>query len=145
MQNFNNHARYYPFHHFIITPLTLVYLGWSCINLLRAFSEGASLMIASYHLLGAFLIVLFPLLARIYALKNQDRLIRLEMRQRYFELTGKSFSEMEKKLRLSQIVALRFAGNDELVPLLEKAIGEKLKSKFIKESIKDWQTDKYRV
>ncbi|ERM81291.1 hypothetical protein P872_10080 [Rhodonellum psychrophilum GCM71 = DSM 17998] len=145
MQNFNNHARYYPLHHFIITPLTLVYLIWTIVNLAAAFSNGTSLMTASYHLLGAVILVLLPLLARIYALKNQDRLIRLEMRQRYFELTGKSFSEMERKLRLSQIIALRFAGNEELVPLMEKASKEKLKSKFIKESISNWQVDKYRV
>lgn len=145
MQNFKNHSRYYPLHHFIITPLTLVYFIWSIVNLVNDLSNEASLSLASFNLLGAFIIVLLPILARIYALKNQDRLIRLEMRQRYFELTGKSFSEMERKLRLSQIVALRFAGNEELVPLMEKAIRENLKSNFIKQSINNWQIDKYRV
>lgn len=145
MQNFKNHSRYYTLHHFIITPLTLVYFIWSIVNLVNDLSNEASLSLASFNLLGAFIIVLLPILARIYALKNQDRLIRLEMRQRYFELTGKSFSEMERKLRLSQIVALRFAGNEELVPLMEKAIRENLKSNFIKQSINNWQIDKYRV
>lgn len=145
MQNFKNHSRYYPLHHFIVTPLTLVYFIWSIVNLVNDLSNEASLSHAGFNLLGAFIIVLLPILARIYALKNQDRLIRLEMRQRYFELTGKSFSEMERKLRLSQIVALRFAGNEELVPLMKKAIRENLKSNFIKQSINNWQIDKYRV
>jgi hypothetical protein len=85
------------------------------------------------------------MLARIYALKNQDRIIRMEMRQRYFELAGKPFKDHEKKLRLSQIIALRFASDEELLPLIEKTIEEDLRSKEIKKSIKNWQEDRRRV
>ncbi|MFD2201153.1 DUF6526 family protein [Shivajiella indica] len=145
MQNYKNHARYYPFHHFIITPLTLVYLGWTISNLVRSINSGEVISIQVYHLIGAFILFLLPLLARIYALKNQDRIIRLEMRQRYFELTGKSFQDKEKKLRLSQIIALRFASDEELLPLMEKTIEEKLRAKKVKQLIKNWQEDRRRV
>jgi hypothetical protein len=85
------------------------------------------------------------MITRVYALKNQDRIIRLEMRQRYFELTGKSFNEKEKQLRLGQIIALRFASNEELLPLIEKSISENLTKKEIKLAVKDWQADTHRI
>ncbi|EMS31559.1 hypothetical protein C943_02214 [Mariniradius saccharolyticus AK6] len=97
------------------------------------------------QLMGALLFASFPFLARIYALKNQNRIIRLEMRQRYFELTGKSFKEKESQLRLSQIIALRFAGDAELLPLMDRAIKEKMKADDIKKAVTDWQEDRHRV
>lgn len=145
MQNFKNHSRYYPLHHFFITPLTMIYLIWTLTNLGSAIRVGEGVSMQIYHLIGAVILLLLPLLSRIYALKNQDRTIRLEMRQRYFELTGKSFQAVEKNLRLSQIIALRFAPNDELLPLMERAIAEKLPSKEIKKSIQNWQEDNRRV
>lgn len=86
-----------------------------------------------------------PIITRIYALKNQNRIIRLEMRVRYYQLTGKSLSEWEKKLTLSQLIALRFAGDDELVSLMEKALDQNLKAKSIKKAITKWQGDYLRV
>ncbi len=145
MQNFKNHTRYYPLHHFVVTPLTLVYLIWTLYNLLTAVGSGVRVSQGFYHLIGAVTLLLLPVLARIYALKNQDRVIRLEMRQRYFELSGKSFREIESKLRLSQIVALRFAGDKELLPLVERTMKEGLRSKTIKQFIENWQEDKRRV
>lgn len=80
-----------------------------------------------------------------YALGNQDRIIRLEFRLRYFQLTGKSFDTLEEKLRFSQIVALRFASDDELIILIQKTIDENLSSKDIKKSVKNWKADHMRV
>ncbi|MGY6742373.1 MAG: DUF6526 family protein [Cecembia sp.] len=145
MQNYKNHTRYYPFHHFVLTPLTLVFFIWTLVNLFSAIGSGVQVSQEVYHLIGATILLLLPLLARIYALKNQDRIIRLEMRQRYFELTGESFREKERKLRLSQIIALRFAGDNELLELIDKAIKEGLRSKVIKQSIENWQEDNRRV
>lgn len=144
MQNYENHTRYYPLHHFVVTPLTLIYLGWSMTLLIQNWKTTEQ-SYAMFHVLGAFILVLLPLLARIYALKNQDRIIRLEMRQLYFELTGKSFQRYEQKLRMSQLVALRFAGDDEVISLLEKTIKEDLRSKEIKKLIKNWKEDTKRV
>lgn len=78
-------------------------------------------------------------------MKNQDRLIRIEMRYRYFELTGKSFAEKEKHLKLGQVIALRFACDEELTILIEKAISEKLTSTEIKKAITNWLPDNNRV
>jgi hypothetical protein len=147
MQNYYNHKRYYPLHHYIITPLTLAFLTWSFYNVSEALEMGdkQNIALSLYLLFGAMIIFLFPILARVYALKNQNRLIRLEMRLRYFQLTGKPFHNKEKKLNLSQIMALRFASNKELIPLMERTISEGLSPKKIKKSIKEWQEDRLRV
>lgn len=145
MQKYSNHIRYYPLHHFVITPLSLVFLSWSFYNLAEAYVDRADLSFSIYLLIGALIIFLIPIIARIYALKNQNRIIRLEMRVRYYQLTGKSLSEWEKILTLSQLIALRFAGDDELVSLMEKALDQNLKAKSIKKAITNWQGDYLRV
>lgn len=142
-QNYQNHARYYPFHHFVVTPLTLIFLGWTIYQM--DFSTSESVSSSLYSLLGAVIFVLLPLLARIYALKTQNRIILMEMRQRYFHLTGSPFYPKEAQLKLGQIIALRFAGDEELVDLMEKAIKERLSQKEIKRHVKNWQGDYRRV
>ena len=69
----------------------------------------------------------------------------MEMSLRYFHLTGLPFTPKEKQLKLGQIIALRFAGDEELLPLMEKAIHEKLSPKEIKQQVKNWQGDYRRV
>jgi hypothetical protein len=142
-QNFKNHARYYPFHHFIVTPLTLILLGWTIVK--TDFSTSVTSSESFYRLLIAFIIALLPLLARLYALKLQNRMILNEMRIRYFHLTGKPFYDKENKLKLGQIIALRFASDEELLTLMEKSIEEGLSPKEIKLQIKNWKGDYRRV
>jgi hypothetical protein len=142
-QNFKNHARYFPLHHFIITPLTLLFLGWTVER--SNFDSSESTSESIYFLILASILVLLPLLGRIYALKNQNRIIIMEMRLRYFHLTGRAFSEKEKDLRTNQIIALRFAGDNELLSLMDQAISKNLSNKEIKMSIKNWKGDYSRV
>lgn len=145
MQNYKNHKRYYPLHHYVILPLTLVLLSWAIWELAEAYADGGNVSLQVFLLLAALILFLLPVTSRTYALKNQNRIIRLEMRVRYFQLTGKPFTHTEKKLTLSQIIALRFAGGKELLPLIEKTIKEDLGPKAIKKSIQDWQEDYLRV
>lgn len=67
------------------------------------------------------------------------------MRQRFFHLTGLPFYLKENQLKLGQIIALRFAGDGELLELMEKTIKEKLSQKEIKRLVKNWQGDYRRV
>ncbi len=67
------------------------------------------------------------------------------MRQRYFYMTKESFYEKEKELRINQIIALRFAGDDELLTLIDLSISKKLSNKEIKMSVKNWKGDYSRV
>lgn len=142
-QNYSNHARYYPFHHFVITPLTLVFLGWT-VNKMD-FSNQETISESIYLFIGAFVLFLLPLLARMYALKLQNRIILNEMRNRYFHLAGKTFDEKEKELKLGQIIGLRFASDEEFLGLIDRAIADKLTSKEIKQQIKNWRGDYIRV
>ena len=88
----------------------------------------------------AALIVMF--LARIFALKAQDRAIRAEENLRHFALTGKL---LDSRLTLRQIIGLRFASDGEFVSLAQKAADEKLSADAIKRAIRQWRPDTYRV
>jgi len=80
-----------------------------------------------------------------YALNNQNRIVRLELRFRYYVLTGKRLEPIEQKLSFGQLAALRFASDEELPALIERAVNENLSSDAIKKSIKNWQADNMRV
>lgn len=142
-QNYENHTRYNPFHHFVLTPLTTVFFGWTITKM--DFSSKDTTLASVYLFLGAFVVVVLPLLARMYALTLQNRIILNEMRNRYFHLTGKTFDEKERELRLGQIIGLRFASDAELPGLIDRAIAEKLTAKEIKQQIKNWRGDYLRV
>jgi hypothetical protein len=142
-QNYGNHTRYNPFQHFVLAPLTLIFLGWTGNKM--DFSSTETTLESIYLFIGAFILFLLPLLARLYALKLQNRIILNEMRNRYFHLTGKTFDEKERELRLGQIIALRFASDAELLNLMDRAIAEKITAKEIKQQIKNWKGDYLRV
>ncbi|MEB2784088.1 DUF6526 family protein [Algoriphagus persicinus] len=142
-QNFQNHAKYYPFHHFFILPLVLFFLGWTVARI--DFSSSQAMSNSMYFLLLGFIVVLISYLPRIYALKNQNRIIRIEMRQRFSYLTGTPFHEKESQLTSAQLIALRFAGDDEILALMDQAINENIAPKEIKRSIKNWKADYHRV
>jgi hypothetical protein len=79
---------------------------------------------------------------RSFALKAQDRAIRAEENLRYFILTGK---RLNQDLSLEQIIALRFASDEEFVSMTQIAIEQNLKPDEIKRLIKDWRPDYYRA
>lgn len=141
-QNYKNHIRFNPLHHFVIAPLTGTLFIWSLVSLFLASEINSQHVYMVLLSLGLFLTTFS---ARLHGLRNQDRLIRVEMRQRYFELTGKRFSEKESQLRISQIIALRFASDEELLDLLDRAVKDHLSAKRIKEEVKNWQSDYLRV
>ncbi|MBA2500233.1 MAG: hypothetical protein H0V30_10950 [Chitinophagaceae bacterium] len=138
MQDVNTHKRYYPLHHFILIPLTIGIFIWSIIQLIKTTDNISLFLIATILLITSNI-------TRIYALKNQDRIIRLEMRLRYFQLTQQTLSAIEQKLTMKQLVALRFAGDDELLSLIDRTINENLSPGAIKKNIKNWQADNHRV
>lgn len=139
-QNFKNHTRLVPNYHFIGGLLLLLGLGGSIVNFFHADVHT--------HYSAALLVVVFVILiiifwyARVFALKAQDRAIRAEENFRHYILTGKPF---DNQLRMAQIIALRFASDEELVALAKTAVDEKLGPKQIKEAVKNWRSDHNRV
>ncbi len=139
-QQYSNHTRYVPLWHFVTSTIILAILGGSIVNLLHA--DAATHYSAALLLLVAIVLVLLFVYARLFALKAQDRAIRAEENLRHFVMTGKL---LDKKLRTSQVIALRFASDEEFVALAQKAAAENMPPKQIKQAIKQWKADYHRV
>jgi hypothetical protein len=84
-------------------------------------------------------------IARWYIVALQDRIIMLEMKVRAAEVLAPGQDAQLSKLSVKQIVALRFASDDELGSLLERAVRENLSPRDIKGSIRSWRPDLYRT
>ncbi len=139
-QNFKNHSRLVPLYHYVAGMLVILGFGGSIVNLLQADAHthySAALIVVAF-----FVLILIFWYARAFALRAQDRAIRAEENFRHFMLTGKPF---DKQLRMGQIIALRFASDEEMPALAKKAIEENLTQKQIKESIQHWRGDYHRV
>ncbi|HQW93530.1 MAG: hypothetical protein KTQ13_02145 [Ferruginibacter sp.] len=146
-QNFKNHSRYVPFYHFVAPTAILALIVGSCINLYKACSNCSSndhsgLYSASLVCLMSFVILIVWWYSRAFALRAQDRAIRAEENFRHFIATGKP---LDSRLRMSQVIALRFAGDDEFVALAKRAAEENMPAKEIKMAIKNWKADHNRV
>lgn len=140
-QNFKNHAKFVPLFHFVALPILFVNAAWSAY---RAFTRpGWDTTLAA--LVGVAL-VLTLFLARIFALRVQDRIIRLEMRLRLRELLPADLAARIPEFTTAQLVALRFAGDRELPALARRVLDERLQDrKAIKQLITDWQADHLRA
>jgi hypothetical protein len=139
-QNYKNHAQLVPGFHFATYLAILALLIGSFVNLFN--SSHDNLYSASLICLISLILASFAFYIRSFALKAQDRAIRAEENFRYFLLTNRP---MDSRLTLSQVIALRFASDEELPALAQKAAEEKLPPKQIKQEIKNWRGDYNRV
>lgn len=139
-QSYANHTRRDPPFHFFLLPLALAAVILSIILLTRHQRMASILWVL---LAIGLLITAFK--ARSYALKVQDRLIRLEERLRLAMLLPEAARARIGELTESQLVALRFASDSELPALTVRALNEGLTSKQIKTSIESWRPDYFRV
>ena len=139
-QSLKNHARFDPSYHFFIFALYLVNLVYAGFHLYRqpSFSSGWYLVLSL-----AVIVPIFKL--RTYPLKVQDRVIRLEERLRLQALSPQEWHAQVYRLNESQLIALRFASDDEVVELAKQALEHNLDRKQIKERIKSWRADDWRV
>ena len=140
-QNFTNHKRYASGYHFLLSLLLLAGFVASIVNVIKQWQTA--------NFMEAFLISLLFICGfqifwymRSFPLKAQDRAIRAEEGLRYFILTRQP---LDSKLTIAQITALRFAPDDELIPLTTRTLAENLSSDEIKKAIKNWRADHHRV
>ena len=142
-QDYNNHIFYYWPHHFFFYGAVIAGLVLSALGIWHYAAQ------RTLWIMMAMIMMLIGWLAYMtrqhYGLGNQNRTVRLEMRLRYYIVTGQRFEEIEKDLSFKQIAALRFASDDELNSLIQIAKAEKLSPDQIKRRIKDWQPDTMRV
>jgi len=141
-QNYANHRQYVPAFHYVVVPVLFLTLIGSVVNLVQSVGDHQRVYSASLITVLAAMSLLMAFLARIFALRAQDRAIRAEESLRHFALTGKL---PDPRLSVRQIVALRFAGDAEMVVLTQKAADGNMKPDAIKQAIQKWRADTYRV
>lgn len=142
-QNYSNHKKFYAPHHFVFLPLLLLLEGF---GIYKIFNDTENELIWTLFSIVIFLIFYLVIMVRQhYALGNQNRIVRLEFKQRYYEIFNKRSDEVCEKLSFSQIAALRFAYDDEFKELLYKALNENISGDEIKRSIKNWKPDNQRI
>ena len=142
-----NPLRFYPLHHFILLPFAFIMARYTLTHYWHVAGD-ASVFTQLWFSLTAVTVVVLVLLFMLrhhYALTLQDRIARLEVRQRYFEVSGQRFAALEKELTLKQILTLRLAGDQELPALAQVAARDKLPPKAILARINDFQFDTLRV
>lgn len=141
-QTASNHSRYVPLYHFITPTALLAMMIGAGINCYEACKNDAGFYSASLIFMGSVIMVIIWWYSRAFAIKAQDRAIRAEENLRHFAMTGKL---LDSRLRMSQIIALRFASDDEFVALANRAADEQMPAKDIKNAIKNWRPDHNRA
>jgi len=139
-QNLKNHAKFDPQYHVLLLSVLVINL---IVALVFVFHH-RNLASAWFLVLS---IVAFVALFRLrqYPLKVQDRVIRLEERLRLQSLAPAEWHTQIYRLTEDQLIGLRFAGDDEVVELAKQALEHNLNRKQIKERIRNWREDNWRV
>jgi hypothetical protein len=142
-QNLKNHARFNPTFHFVILPLLLLNIIFSIYLTIHNWPA-----YKHTHIWWIVLSIIFFVMAGIGregALKVQDRVIRLEERLRLAALVSEPDRAHIDELTTPQLIALRFASDDEIPQLVHKTLTQRLEPKAIKASINKWRPDYERV
>lgn len=139
-QTLANHTRIDPPFHLFLLPVSVLLLAAAVTDLVRhpGWTSALIVLTAVWAIIAVFKI-------RLYALKVQDRVIRLEERLRMEKLLPEPLKSRIGELTEPQLVALRFAADAELSALVEKTLSGNLDQKQIKQSIQTWRPDYWRV
>jgi hypothetical protein len=139
-QNFGNYVRQDPLFHFFLLPVFAISLIGSFVHLYRR---------PGLHSAWLTIVMIAALVAiskiRLYPLKVQDRVIRLEERLRLMSLLDAGMRPRIGELSEGQLIALRFASDGELPALVARVLNEKLGGVEIKKAIREWRGDYWRV
>lgn len=139
-QTFSNHTRFDLLFHGFVLPIFVVAMIWSVVHFIR---------FPGWHSAGLFVVLTASLVAvfkiRLYSLKVQDRVIRLEERLRLTTLLQEPLRSRIPELTEDQLCALRFASDAEISKLVERTLKENLSRADIKKAIQTWRPDYWRV
>ena len=139
-QNYKNHAKFIPVFHYIALPLLLI-------NFLAAlFRLTQNINFYALNDIGlAVALIIVAVFTRLFALKAQDRVIRLEEQLRIQALLPDALKTDAGRLTMWQIVALRFASDEELAELTQDALDHNTSPNALKQAVKNWRPDYNRV
>jgi hypothetical protein len=140
-QNLENHARLLPAYHFVAAPLLLLNFLYAAY---QAVANPGLATVMGLSLAVALILLLF--VARTMPLTVQDRVIRLEERLRMRELLPADLQGRIGEFGVKQLVALRFASDEELPALARTVLDQKIEDpKAIKRLVKTWRADHQRA
>ena len=139
-QNLKNHVRWDPSYHLIFGLVLLANIVYAVVHLWRQTNISSA-----WYLFLSFVVFIPYFKARQYPIKVQDRIIRLEERIRLQALAPAEWHAQIYRLSEDQLIGLRFAADDEVVELAKQALEHNLNRKQIKERIKSWRPDNWRV
>jgi uncharacterized membrane protein YdbT with pleckstrin-like domain len=139
-QNYVNHGRIDPSFHYFLVPIAAVSIIVAVVNLVRFPSFNAAWLVLISVAVG---VAIFKM--RLYSLKVQDRIIRLEERFRLQQTLSEPLRSRINELTIGQLVALRFACDAELPALVTRALNENLSKDDLKKSVNVWRADLFRV
>ena len=140
-QTFANHTRWQPPIHYFVLPVLLINVIWSIVLFVK--SPGPT---SGWWIVVSLALLMLVFFVRLNPLKAQDRIIRLEERLRYQQILSPALLQQSTALNPGQIIALRFAGDDELEELVGAVLaGKFIKNSEIKRAIKHWRADTFRV
>jgi hypothetical protein len=142
-QSYKTHTRWDPLFHYFVLPVLMLNVIFAAADTVHHWGFHTPLFL--WWTLLSIVLLLAVGKARGYALKSQDRIIRLEERLRLAALLPAGEAARYHALSESQLVALRFASDDELPSLTKRALDENLTSKQIKAAINSWKPDYFRV
>jgi hypothetical protein len=142
-QTYKNHTRFDPVWHYFILPVMLLNILFSIAATIHHWPNHRVLF--CWWILLSIVLFMAVGTARGHSLKAQDRIIRLEERLRMSALLSPEEFKRSSALTESQLIALRFADDDELPALVKRTLDQGLTQKQIKESINSWRPDYFRV
>lgn len=139
-QSYADHGRTDPAFHRFLVPISAITIIVAVVNAVRHPGFNSAWLVVVSIAAG---VALFKM--RLYSLKVQDRLIRLEERLRLQQLLAEPLRSRIPELTVGQLVALRFASDAELPMLVTRALNEKLSKDDLKKSVTMWRPDFFRV
>ncbi len=142
-QSFRNHASLDPSYHFYGGVALLVNLVLALFILYLSFHTQP--VLAVWVVLLSITMILLFLKLRVYPLKIQDRIIRLEEKLRMEALLPEPLRHRIRELNEDQLIGLRFASDEEIPELVQMALDKQLNRKQIKERIQNWRPDHFRI
>ena len=140
-QNYANHARFYPLFHYFVAPVLILNMLLTIWRLIQRPS-----LESLWSVIFAAGLVALATAARLMALTVQDRVIRLEMRLRLYQVLPSDLHGCVGNLTPNQLIGLRFASDAELPDLVRQVLDGSLKTtKEIKKAVRNWQADYLRA
>jgi hypothetical protein len=139
-QTLANHARFDPLFHFFALPVVFLTVIVAIVHFVQRRN-----FFSAWLVVFVIAMVIVTLRARMNALKVQDRLIRLEERERIAGLVSQALRSRIAELTEGQLIGLRFASDAEIPALVKETLDQELSRSDIKKAIKNWRADYFRV